>query len=71
MELLTLALVGLLALIAPLISRLTEVPCVVLEIALGIVFGQSVLGLIAVEGPWTTFLFDFGLIYLLFMAGLE
>ncbi len=71
MELLTLALVGLLALIAPLISKVTEVPCVVLEIALGIVFGQSVLGLVRVEGPWTTFLFDFGLIYLLFMAGLE
>ncbi len=71
MEILTLALVGLLALVAPLISRATGIPCVVVEIAFGIAFGQSALGIIEVEGPWTTFLFDFGLIYLLFMAGLE
>ncbi len=71
MELLTLAVLGILALVAPLVSRVTEIPCVVLEIGLGILFGSSVLGIIQVGGPWTTFLFDFGLIYLLFLAGLE
>ena len=71
MELLTLAVLGILALLAPLASRVSGIPCVVLEICLGILFGNSVLGIIQFGGPWTTFLFDFGLIYLLFLAGLE
>jgi len=70
-ELTSLAILGVLALVAPLIARATSIPCVVIEMIAGIILGKSLLGLINVEGPWASFLFEFGLIYLLFLAGLE
>ncbi len=70
-EIVQLALLGVLAIICPLIARKTGVPCVVVEIAMGIVIGQSFLNLVQPDLPWFSFLFDFGLIYLLFLAGLE
>ncbi len=70
-EIVQLALLGVLAIICPLIARKTGVPCVVVEIAMGIVIGRSFLNLVQPDLPWFSFLFDFGLIYLLFLAGLE
>ncbi len=70
-EIVQLALLGVLAIICPLIARKTGVPCVVVEIGMGIVIGQSFLNLVQPDLPWFSFLFDFGLIYLLFLAGLE
>ncbi len=70
-EIVQLALLGVLAIICPLIARRTGVPCVVVEIAMGILVGQSFLNLVQPDLPWFSFLFDFGLIYLLFLAGLE
>ena len=70
-EIVQLALLGVLAIICPLIARKTGVPCVVVEIAMGILVGQSFLNLVQPDLPWFSFLFDFGLIYLLFLAGLE
>ncbi len=66
-----LAILGFIALMSPLIAKKTSVPCVVVEIVIGIAIGQSFLNLIHPELPWFSFLFDFGLIYLLFLAGLE
>ncbi len=71
MELTSLAILGALALIAPLIAKATGIPCVVIEMIAGIILGRSFLGLIHVEGGWASFFFEFGLIYLLFLAGLE
>ncbi len=70
-EIAQLAILGALAVICPLIARRTGVPCVVVEILMGILVGQSFLNLVQPDLPWFSFLFDFGLIYLLFLAGLE
>ncbi len=70
-EIAQLAILGVLAVICPLIARRTGVPCVVVEILMGILVGQSFLNLVQPDLPWFSFLFDFGLIYLLFLAGLE
>ncbi|RLG39536.1 MAG: hypothetical protein DRN78_06595 [Thermoproteota archaeon] len=71
MEIVELAILGILAIFAPLIARKSGIPCVVLEIIMGIVVGNSFLKLINPSSPWFSFLFDFGLIYILFLAGLE
>jgi len=68
--LLTLGLVFLAILLTPLISRRTGIPVIVLEVLSGIVLGKSLLGLVSCE-PWLCFFIDFGLIYLLFLVGLE
>ncbi len=68
--LITLGLVFLAILVTPLISRRTGVPVIVLEVLAGIVLGKSLLGLVSCE-PWLCFFIDFGLIYLLFLVGLE
>ncbi len=63
-----------LALIAPiLLSRLRNirVPIVVGEILAGIIVGKSGLNLIATEEPVLEFLSEFGLIFLMFLAGME
>ncbi|RLG47203.1 MAG: hypothetical protein DRO06_03200 [Thermoproteota archaeon] len=70
-ELISLAALGVAAIAAPLAARVTGVPCVVIEMVVGLVLGPSLLGLVDPSGPWVTFLYEFGLIYLLFMAGLE
>ncbi len=70
-ELLSLALLSFFAIIAPVTARISRVPCVVIEILLGMLLGRTLLNLVDMSGAWTSFLFDFGLIYLLFLAGLE
>lgn len=70
-EITQLAILGILAIACPPLARKIKVPCVVLEIAIGVVVGRSFLNLIDPHLPWFSFLFDFGLIYLLFLAGLE
>ncbi len=70
-EIVQLAILGVLAIVCPLIARRTGIPCVVVEIGMGILVGRSLLNLVQPDLPWFTFLFDFGLIYLLFLAGLE
>ena len=69
----TLVLIGLVAVISPLLAELTGrlgVPGVVFEIALGIVIGPAVLG-VAHPGGIVTALEAMGLSYLMFLAGLE
>ncbi len=70
-ELLSLALLGFFAIIAPLTAKISKIPCVVIEIVLGMLLGRTLFNVVDVNGAWTSFLFDFGLIYLLFLAGLE
>jgi Kef-type K+ transport system membrane component KefB len=69
----TLVLIGIVAVIAPLLAELTgrlAIPSVVFEIALGIVIGPAVLG-IAHPGSVVVALEEMGLSYLMFLAGLE
>ena len=68
-----LLLVSALAVVIPFVTwRLTGglLPAVVGEVVLGMVFGNSVLGLID-ENEWLTFLALFGFAYLMFLSGLE
>ncbi len=67
----SLAILGLASIVAPLVARRSGIPCVVIEIMLGMLLGKSILGVVDVTSDWIGFLFDFGLIYLLFLAGLE
>jgi Kef-type K+ transport system membrane component KefB len=57
-------------LIAPIISNKTRIPVIVVEIIFGIIVGTSLLNIIT-EIEWLNFFSFFGLIYLLFLAGLE
>jgi Kef-type K+ transport system membrane component KefB len=70
----TLVLIGLAAVLAPIIAeglrRVVPVPEVVIQILLGILIGPSVLGL-AHPSTIVTALSDFGLTYLMFLAGTE
>jgi Kef-type K+ transport system membrane component KefB len=69
----TLVLIGVVAVLAPLLAELTAglaVPDVVIEIGLGIVIGPAVLN-IAHPSSVVTALSDMGLTYLMFLAGLE
>jgi len=62
----------LVALLTSIISRKVRIPLIALEILIGILLGKSWLGLIPYEyDPYLEFLSSFGLIYLLFLAGLE
>ena len=69
-ELISLGAVFLAVLIAPVISKRTGLPVIVLEVSLGILLGKSFLDVIVYES-WLDFLADFGLIYLLFLVGIE
>ncbi len=66
----TIALISVIAFISPIIAEKIRVPAVVLEIVLGMVFGVSFLNLIY-SSEWLSFLSLFGLIFLMFLAGLE
>ena len=71
---LTLLLIPLLAVLAPVLARglgrWVRVPVVVFELVLGILIGPSVLGW-AVPGPFVETLSEFGLAMLFFVAGTE
>jgi Kef-type K+ transport system membrane component KefB len=70
----TLVLIGLAAVIAPIIAELTRrylpVPEVVIQILLGIAIGPYVLNLVR-PNPIVTALSEFGLTFLMFLAGTE
>lgn len=66
----TIALISLIAFISPLIADRLKLPAVVLEIIFGIIFGVSFLNVIYTS-EWLSFLSLFGLIFLMFLAGLE
>jgi CPA2 family monovalent cation:H+ antiporter-2 len=69
-ELATIGLISAIAFISPIVADRIRVPAVVLEILLGMVFGVSFLNVIQ-SSEWLTFLSLFGLIFLMFLAGLE
>jgi len=69
----TLVLIGIVAVISPILTELTRrlaIPDVVIEIALGIVIGPAVLGLAHPDSVIVA-LEEMGLSYLMFLAGLE
>lgn len=57
-------------LLAPMISTRIKVPVIVIEVLLGVLLGKSALNVVAMD-PWIEFFAYFGLVYLLFLAGLE
>jgi Kef-type K+ transport system membrane component KefB len=66
-------LIGLAAVIAPLLGRLPafmRTPLIVLELVLGILIGPGALNLVSSKGS-VAFLGELGLIFLFFQAGLE
>jgi Kef-type K+ transport system membrane component KefB len=71
---LTLVLVPLIAVVAPIVAsaigRVAKVPLVVFEILLGLIVGPSILGWVP-ESEFTSVLANFGLAMLFFMAGNE
>jgi CPA2 family monovalent cation:H+ antiporter-2 len=69
-EFATIALISAIAFVSPIIAERVKIPAVVLEIVLGMVFGISFLNIIQ-ESEWLSFLSLFGLIFLMFLAGLE
>ncbi|HIF16610.1 MAG TPA: cation:proton antiporter, partial [Candidatus Poseidoniales archaeon] len=69
-----LLLVMLAAFIVPIIvsrSKKVAIPIVVGEIIAGMVLGPSGLGWVEIDGEVIRFLRDFGLAYLMFIAGME
>ena len=56
--------------LSPLFSHKLGIPVVVIEVVIGIIIGRSFLNIIPPD-PWLQFFSYFGLIYLLFLAGLE
>ena len=72
MESLTLSLILLFIVIAvaPLISRRIGLPVIIVEMLIGIILGDSMLKLIP-RHPILDFFLEFGLTYLMFLAGLE
>jgi len=69
----TLVLIGLVAVLSPILSELTgklAVPDVVIEILLGIIIGPAVLAIAHPDSVVTAFA-DIGLSYLMFLAGFE
>lgn len=66
----TLALVLSVVLLTYIASRRFDLPAIALEVLAGIVLGKSVLNIISCD-MWLDFLADFGLMYLMFLAGLE
>lgn len=67
---LSLMIIFLSIIISPIISNRLRLPVVVIEIILGILFGESLLNIISMN-PVLDFLSSFGLIYLMFLVGLE
>jgi Kef-type K+ transport system membrane component KefB len=70
----SLMIVMLAAFIVPILvsrGKRIAVPIVVGELVAGIIIGPSVLGWVVVEGQAMEFLRDFGLAYLMFIAGME
>lgn len=71
-ELASLGILFVVALISPLICHRMRIPVIVGELIFGLILGQSFLKLITVvNNQWIEFFSTFGLIYLLFLAGLE
>ena len=56
--------------IAPVISRYTHLPVIVVELIIGIIIGKSFLDMIP-SNTLFDFFSSFGLIFLMFLAGLE
>ena len=56
--------------IAPVISRYTHIPVIVIELVMGIIIGKSLLDIIPSNALFD-FFSSFGLIFLMFLAGLE
>lgn len=72
-SILSLVIVVLVAFLAPIVRerlRLTIVPVVVTEIIAGLIIGKSGLNLIGPD-PWLEILSTFGLIFLMFLSGVE
>jgi len=69
-DILSLSVILLGILIAPLISTRLRLPVLVIEVIYGIIIGRSFLNIVT-EIEWLTFFSFFGLVYLLFLAGLE
>lgn len=67
---LTLVIVLLVIVVTPLLSKRIRLPVVVVEIIAGTIIGKSLFNIIPVS-PLIEFFSSFGLIYLMFLAGLE
>ncbi len=65
------AIVVVLILAAPAISRLARIPVIVVELLMGIAVGRSLLGVVAGDAPWLSTMALIGFIYLMFVVGLE
>ena len=59
-----------LILISPIIARKLKLPVIITEVLLGILIGESLLKMVP-EHPILDFLASFGLVYLMFLVGLE
>jgi len=72
MEQLTLILIILFLVItlSPLLAKITKIPLIVVELIIGIILGKSLFNIIP-SHPLFDFFSSFGLIYLMFLAGLE
>lgn len=66
----SLAIILFVILIAPLLSQKIKIPLIVIEMVFGMIIGKSFLKLIRIDA-WMEVFAYFGLIYLLFLAGLE
>jgi len=66
----TITLITLIAFLSPLVAEKIKVPAVVIEILLGALLGVSVLNIIS-HSEWLSFLALLGLIFLMFLSGLE
>lgn len=55
----------------PLFSKRIRLPVIVIELVIGMILGVSFLNLIPVENEMITFFSSFGLVYLMFLGGLE
>ena len=67
---LSLMIIFLLIIISPILSNRIRLPVIVVEIIMGIIIGESLLNIIPMN-PVLDFLSSFGLIYLMFLVGLE
>lgn len=69
-DILSLGVILLGILVAPLISTKIKIPVLIVEVIYGIIIGKSFLNIVT-EIEWLRFFSFFGLVYLLFLAGLE
>jgi Kef-type K+ transport system membrane component KefB len=67
---LTLIIILLAITIAPIIARYTHIPVIVIELIIGIIMGKSLLNIIPSNALFD-FFSSFGLIFIMFLAGLE